>query len=285
MKMPDLRLILLTCTLLLNACSSKAPAPSAGGDGAPARPVDVSRVPDAVPRAEPLSRYGNPSSYEVFGQRYHTLPTSTGHMERGVASWYGTKFHGRRTSSGEAYDMYAMTAAHKTLPLPTYLEVTNLKNGRKVIVKVNDRGPFVDNRIIDLSYAAASRLGILADGTGLVEIRAIDPRESGSVTAQAPARERINLSPIATATAASAPAANPTLFLQVGAFSSRSNAERLRSELERAALGKVEISAFAGLGGPVYRVRIGPLASVEEADRMATALAAYNIDTPRVVID
>ena len=284
MKMLAPRLILLTTVLLLHACSSKVPTQAADQDGAPARPMDVSRVPDAVPRVEPQSRYGNPPSYEVFGQRYHTMSTSTGHVERGTASWYGTKFHGRRTSSGEPYDMYAMTAAHKTLPLPTYVEVTNLRNGRKVIVKVNDRGPFVGNRIIDLSYAAASRLGILADGTGQVEIRAIDPRASGNVTAEAPAREGINLSPISTATAAQS-ATNPTLYLQVGAFSSRGNAERLRSELERAAPGQVRISALAGLNGPVYRVRIGPLTSLEEADRMTTALAAYTIDPPRVVID
>ncbi|MCW9058622.1 MAG: septal ring lytic transglycosylase RlpA family protein [Gammaproteobacteria bacterium] len=284
MKMLDPRLLLLTFALLLSACGSKGPTQSAGGDSAPARPVDVSRVPDAVPRAEPPSRYGNPASYEVFGQRYHTMRTSTGHVERGMASWYGTKFHGRRTSSGEPYDMYAMTAAHKTLPLPTYAEVTNLKNGRKVIVKINDRGPFVGDRIIDLSYAAAARLDILTAGTGLVEVRAIDPQAPAPVTAQAPTRERLQLSPISTATAAAAPA-NPTLFLQVGAFASRDNAERLRAELERAAVGPVQISAIAGLNGPVYRVRIGPLSSVEEADRMVSSLSGHELGQPRVVID
>ena len=285
MRMLDPRLFLLTSLLLLlSACGSKGPTQTAGRDGAPARPVDVSRVPDAVPRVEPPSRYGNPESYEVFGQRYHTLRTSAGYVERGVASWYGTKFHGRRTSSGEPYDMYAMTAAHKTLPLPTYAEVTNLKNGRKVIVKINDRGPFVGNRIIDLSYAAASRLGILADGTGQVEVRAIDPGAPATVTARAPESRPAGLAPIATATAAP-PAANPTLFLQVGAFSSRSNAERLQAELERAAVGPVRISTFSGMNGPVYRVRIGPLASVEEADRMVASLGGHNIDAPRVVID
>jgi rare lipoprotein A len=273
-------LFLLTAALLLAACSSRVPVPPADQDGAPARPMDVSRVPDAVPRHEPPSRYGNPVSYEVFGQRYHTLRSSDGYVERGIASWYGTKFHGRRTSSGEPYDMYAMTAAHKSLPLPTYAEVTNLKNGRKVIVKINDRGPFVGDRIIDLSYAAAARLGILADGTGHVEVRAIDPRGPATVTAQ----ERVTLSPIATASAAAA-TTNPNLFLQVGAFTSRSNAERLQAELERAALGQVHVSAFAGLDGPLYRVRIGPLASLEEADRMAAALATRNIGSPRVVID
>ena len=125
--------------------------------------------------SEPLSRYGNPESYVVYGKTYHTLSSSKGYKERGAASWYGTKFHGKRTSSGEPYDLYAMTAAHKTLPLPTYVEVTNLKNGRTVIVKVNDRGPFHDDRLIDLSYAAAAKLDILPYGTGEVEVRAIDP--------------------------------------------------------------------------------------------------------------
>ena len=284
MGMFDPRLLLLTSVLLLGACSGKAPTPTASGDGPPARPVDVSRVPDAVPRHEPPSRYGNPASYEVFGQRYYTVQSSAGYVERGIASWYGTKFHGRRTSSGEPYDMYAMTAAHKSLPLPTYAEVTNLRNGRKVIVKINDRGPFVGDRIIDLSYAAAARLDILNSGTGLVEVRAIDPLAPSTVTAQAPARDTAPLSPIATASAAPAPV-QPTLFLQVGAFTSRDNAERLRAELQGAAVGPIQISTFQGLQGPVYRVRIGPLASVEEADRMAGSLHAYNIGPPRVVID
>ena len=135
-------------------------------DAAPANPRDVSKVPDAVPRAEPLSRYGNQESYEVYGKTYYTLPTSKGYKAQGKASWYGTKFQGKRTSSGEPYDLYAMTAAHKTLPLPTYVEVTNLKNGRSVIVKVNDRGPFHGDRLIDLSYSAAARLDILQYGTG-----------------------------------------------------------------------------------------------------------------------
>ena len=137
---------------------------SASQDAAPARKVDVSKIPNAVPRHEPKSRYGNPASYVVFGKRYHVMNSSQGFVERGIASCYGTKFHGRRTSSGETYDMYAMTAAHKNLPLPTYVQVTNLKNGKSVVVKVNDRGPFHENRIIDLSYVAAIKLDIVRNG-------------------------------------------------------------------------------------------------------------------------
>jgi rare lipoprotein A len=129
----------------------------------------------APPSAEPLSQYGNPDAYEVFGKRYYPLKSSRGFVETGIASWYGPGFHGRLTSTREIYDMYQMTAAHKLLPLPTYVEVTNLQNGRKIVVKINDRGPFYEDRVIDLSYAAANKLGILYSGTGIVRVRAIDP--------------------------------------------------------------------------------------------------------------
>ncbi len=176
-----LHLSLLLVAIGLSACSkSNVFEPS---DAAPANPRDVSNVQNAVPRTEAHSRYGNPDSYVVYGKRYHTRKSSQGYKEKGGASWYGTKFHGRRTSSGEPYDMYAMTAAHKTLPLPSYVEVTNLDNGRKVIVRVNDRGPFHDGRIIDMSYAAAVKLGMLGKGTAHVEVRAIDPRTQAAAPA------------------------------------------------------------------------------------------------------
>ena len=165
--------VLLFVTLLLGGCGGTAFIEER--DSGPTEHRDLSQVQNAVPRSEPRSRYGNPDSYEVFGKRYYVMDSSKGFSERGIASWYGTKFHGRRTSSGERYDMYAMTAAHKSLPLPTYVRVRNLKNQRSIIVKVNDRGPFHNNRIIDLSYAAAHKLGIAGAGTGLVEIAALDP--------------------------------------------------------------------------------------------------------------
>ena len=145
-------------------------------DGPPDEYVEVDYIPDAVPQVEQRSKYGNPPSYVVNGKRYYTLPSSDGYVKRGIASWYGKKFHGRRTSSWEIYDMYAMTAAHRSLPLPTYVRVRNLDNDREVTVKVNDRGPFHPDRLIDLSYVAAKKLGIIEKGTGLVEVRAIDPR-------------------------------------------------------------------------------------------------------------
>jgi rare lipoprotein A len=139
--------------------------------------VDVSAIPDAVPKMEPLSEEGNPESYVQGGKRYWILPNPYNFRETGLASWYGPKFHGKRTSSGEVYDMYKMTAAHKTLPLPTYVRVTNLSNNKSVILKVNDRGPFKDERIIDLSYVAAKKLAITGNGTAQVEVRVIDPMQ------------------------------------------------------------------------------------------------------------
>lgn len=283
---------LLLIVLALNGCSSgPGERASRDRDGYPDRPPrDVLAIPDAVPKLEPRSRYGNPANYVVFGKRYHVMPTSSGYVERGVASWYGTKFHGQRTSSGEAYDMYAMTAAHKSLPLPTYARVTNLRNGRSVVVKINDRGPFVGNRIIDLSYTAAAKLGILADGTGLVEVRAIDPRRPDSAP---PLMAQTSVTPPAAPPAAppatgyraAAPAGNGGLYLQIGAFLHRDNAEQLRSKLQDVRIPDIHISEGVSNQRPVYRVRIGPLAGVDDADRMAATLSRYGITDPRVVID
>src|SRR3990167_694421 len=162
--------ILSMFALFLAGCFSKA----VKKDGPPNFYVDTSKIPDAIPKQERLANYGNMSVYYVFGKRYHTMKSSRNYDETGTASWYGTKFDARRTSSGERYNMLAMTAAHKTLPLPTYVEVTNLENHRKIIVKVNDRGPFAENRIIDLSYVAARKLGMAGRGTAKVRVRAID---------------------------------------------------------------------------------------------------------------
>ena len=171
-------LAVLTVLGLLSGCSSAPERADAG------LPQGTSQgTPDMVPKVEPRSRYGNPASYVVFGKRYHTKDDSHGHVERGLASWYGPGFHGRRTSSGERYDMYAMTAAHKTLPLPTYAQVTNLENGRSAVVRINDRGPFHGPRVIDLSRAAAAKLGVLAKGTAQVEVKALDPTNPEPATA------------------------------------------------------------------------------------------------------
>jgi rare lipoprotein A len=237
--------------------------------GPPPEDIDVAGLPDAVPRAEPLSKYGNPDSYVVNGRRYHTLKSSDGFVERGIASWYGSKFHGRRTSSGEAYDMYKMTAAHPRLPLPTYVEVENVENGRRAVVKVNDRGPFHQNRVIDLSYAAAKKLGIAERGTGLVEIRAIS------------AGERISPEPeVRIAAKGSAPM---RFYLQVGAFGERRNAERMRDRVKSVVDRLTQVHPGIYDGATVYRVRIGPISDVDVADRIVNALSGIGVTEHFVV--
>lgn len=277
------RLLGLCGTLLIvSGCTTSPSRYSQRHDSAPSRLVDVSAIPDAVPRAEPLSRYGNPDSYVVQGRRYHTLGSPSGYKQRGVASWYGTKFHGHRTSSGEPYDMYQMTAAHKTLPLPSYARVTNLRNGRSVIVKINDRGPFHENRLIDLSYAAAARLDILKHGTGLVEVETIDASEPEPAATRTAAYKTHSGSPSQPKTAA--PVEPPALYLQLGAFAERRNAERLRTTLASARIDGLHISEGLSEATPVYRVRIGPLASVEAADALVQSLHAQGLGPVHLVV-
>ena len=272
--------LLIAVGVLLHGCGSRAPSLPGEQDGPPAQHRDMSHVPDAVPKAEPRSRGGNPASYVVFGKRYHTLSTSSGFTERGIASWYGTKFHGRRTSNGEVYDMYAMSAAHTRLPLPSYVEVVNLENKRRVVVRVNDRGPFHANRIIDLSYAAASRLGMLGKGTALVEIRAIDPRASASTTTDSTRRI-----PAADPPRPSAAAAVPQIYLQAGAFSDGGNAERLRLRLAQGLAHGVRVVPAPAAGGQVHRVQVGPLDSVEAVDQVSAQMHHFGVSQPLVVID
>lgn len=236
----------------------------------------VDRSEKIIPRAEPKSKYGNPSSYVVFGRRYFVLPSAQGYVEQGIASWYGTKFHGRRTSSGETYDMYAMSAAHKTLPLPTYARVTNKRNGRSIIVRINDRGPFHKNRIIDLSYAAATKLRIVTRGTGLVEVRAIDPGAyRGGVKAGAKPKGKI-VDVAEPKLAEETPAAvekEVEIFVQVGAFRVRENAQKLSAQLTALNVGKVGVHVETHEGSPIYKVRIGPLDTVAQADKTVEKLS------------
>lgn len=243
-----------------------------GTDGPPdVTSVDLAAIPDATPRVEPLAARGNPPFYQVDGQRYFVMQSANGHVERGIASWYGTKFHGRLTSSGEPYDMFAMTAAHRTLPLPAYAEVRNLENDRSVVVRINDRGPFAHNRVIDLSYAAAARLDIVGTGTGLVEIRVIDP--------SAPAATAVAGAPTRTGDA------TPRLFVQVGAFASRPNAERVAALLRDARIYNVELSAVPESEPPLWRVRVGPLPGVDELDAASVRVVESGFPEARVVID
>jgi rare lipoprotein A len=236
----------------------------------PPSEADTDSIPDAVPRDEPMSRYGNPESYVVLGKRYRTLKRADGFKQRGIASWYGNEFHGRRTSSGEIYDMYRMTAAHAELPLPSYVEVTNLENGRRAVVRVNDRGPFHSNRVIDLSYVAAKKLDMIGNGTAFVELRAVSgPR--------APALTERGVTPPAMG-AGPAPAVAGAMYLQVGAFRDSHNAEALRARLQGRLASPVEVKQSIDAGKPLFRVQIGPIADVPSADGLVAALKRIGID-------
>ncbi len=272
-----------------------APAPRAGGyylDDGPGEnpPADLDSIPEPTPRLEPLQR-GTGRPYVVMGRSYTPMTSLQPYKARGIATWYGRRYHGRQTSSGEIYDMYGMTAAHPILPIPSYARVTNLVNGKSVIVRINDRGPFVEGRIIDLSYTAAYKLGVLASGSAWVEVESIIPDAAGTLVAAAPAPRPAPVPeedpaadpgttiPIAAAPvmAEPPPAAAPDAavtagaagyYLQFGAFGSRENAEsylaRLKAQLDW--LSQV-LQVFARDG--LFRVRAGPYPSQAEAQRIA----------------
>lgn len=253
--------------------------------------IDVSKIPDAVPKDEPRSKYGNPASYVVNGRTYHVMKSGSGYIERGIASWYGEKFHGRRTSSGETYDMYGMTAAHKSLPLPSYVEVTNLQTGRKVVVKVNDRGPFHENRVIDLSWTAASKLGILGKGTGLVEVKTVGPgyKSAAPLIAAEPTGPR---APVAEATiqvsnTVSMPVNTPVsnFYIQVGAYSQLANAQRMYDKLGALGSDRLLLNETTVNGRQIYRVRIGPLDDVTLADQIVSRLGSLGIHEHQITTD
>jgi len=283
----------------LTACFSAPPRPAPTVPTAPVTPPPKpDSIPEVIPRIEPRARSGNPPFYDVFGKRYYVLSSSVGYRERGVASWYGPGFHNVRTSIGEPYDMYGMTAAHKTLPLPAYVRVTNLQNGRSVVVRVNDRGPFVGNRIIDLSYSAAAKLDMLRNGTAMVEVRTIDPSVPPAITASAtpaPAAAPPAVAPAATAPGTATPtagsgvtspaAAATALFVQAGAFSDPANAERLAEKLRGGNYGKVIVRDDQIAGRRMYRVRIGPVPSVAEFDRVVAALERAGINDAHLALD
>ena len=234
-------------------------------------PSYIYTMPEPVPKAEPRSLYGNKSPYTVLGQTYRVLPTARGYDERGIASFYGNKFDGYKTSSLENYDMYKFTAASKVLPLPSYARVTNLSNGKSVIVRVNDRGPFHENRIIDLSYAAAVRIGIWPKGTGLVEVQGIDPSDPGAEP-----------SPPAPVTSAGG---SPGIYLQVGAFSDPANAERVAARLRQANFASVQVEQVQVDGRTIRRVRVGPLDSVDRADEVTRRIENMGLPRPQVAVN
>ena len=271
------RAALVIALLLLAACKATPPRPAPPPQPVPPPPADVTRIPDAVPRVEPRSRNGNPPFYEVDGRRYFVLGSNAGYLERGVASWYGPTFHGGRTATGDTYDMYAMTAAHKTLPLPCYVQVTNLSNARSVVVRVNDRGPFVANRLIDLSYSAAARLDMIRNGTALVEVRSVEA-QAGAPPAQSPPAP-------APTTAPAAVTKVETLYVQAGAFADPANSERLLQKLRAAGIGPAFVRSDQLSGKTLYRVRVGPVPSVAEFDRLVEELKGVGVEDARLALD
>ena len=259
---------------------ASAPTPQAAGayykdDGPGDRvPPGLEQVPDAVPRIEPLHRFAN-RPYEVFGRQYVPVASARGFRERGVASWYGRRYHGQKTSSGEVYDMYAMTAAHPTLPIPSYVRVTNLSNGRSVVVRVNDRGPFHADRVIDLSYTAALKLGYVQQGSTPVEVEGMQPGAAAPAAVIAPAT---NAEPAPVP----APAAVRGTFLQLGAFAARHNADAFRARVHRE-LAWLSEAIHVVPGGGLYRLHLGPYADASAARAVAERIRSELNVTPSVV--
>jgi rare lipoprotein A len=302
---------LCACAALLAACSSApkkesptAPPPSAKyykNDGpGDSPPSNLDSIPDATPRLEPLNRFAN-RPYTVLGKDYVPATTLRAYKERGIASWYGRMFHGQKTSIGETYDMYAMSAAHPTLPLPSYARVTNVATGKSVIVRVNDRGPFLQGRIIDLSYAAANRVGIASKGSGEVEVEAIIPGEGGTLVAAAPlppvmaaatptlpATSGVTTAPLRTveppqgapASIVEPPRAAPVSLeasggfaVQLGAFQNFNNAQTFLARVQPQ-LATAQVEPKVREAGGLYRVYVGPYPDRDEARRVADRLTS-----------
>lgn len=265
-------------------------------DGGPAIPPDVSHLVEPVPTDEPRARYGNRSPYTVLGKSYQVMEDAEGYVERGIASWYGAKFHGRATSSLEPYDMYQFSAAHKSLPLPTHVRVTHLENGRSVVVRVNDRGPFHEGRVIDLSYAAAVKLGVHVNGTAPVEVRTLKPgaavppppaampseqawaaARSGGVPASSGSRRTTTVSVPATA------ANRGPVWLQVASFGEKENAQRLVERLRVEKISDTDIQRARVSGRTVYRVRVGPFASQARSQATSERLHGMGLGVPTLI--
>lgn len=322
----DTSLKLIGCAalgLLLASCSSSRPAQQSGNvvkakpgldinrahkDGAPWWDVDVTKIPDATPTVHTGNYKANP--YTVLGKTYFPIQDSRNYRAEGTASWYGTKFHGQNTANGEVYDLYGMSAAHKTLPLPAYVKVTNLDNHRSVILRVNDRGPFYSDRIIDLSYAAAKKLGYAETGTARVRVEGIDPKQwwaqrgqpapmvldqpqvaqtqafstsTGAVEQWTPPPQQHAAAAVPVQIASNSGPASNGLYLQVGAFANPDAAELLRSKLSGMVSAPVFISSIVRNQQTLHRVRMGPINSQGEAQKMQDSVRLANLGQAKVV--
>ena len=254
------------CLLILSleACSSTSTSSNyryhLRHDKAPCFRINTNRIPNAVPKAEPLSKRGNPRSYVVFGRRYYVMKSARGYHARGIASWYGMKFHDFQTSNGEIYNVAGMTAAHKTLPLPTFLQVTNLRNGKKIIVKVNDRGPFVNNRLIDLSYAAAKKLDMTGTGTAPVSIVAITPGITRLASNPTSIRRESYDGYHQTK--------KPAPYIQLGLFKQRASAQKLAVLVKQWTRSPVNVKTTSIHKRSYYQVVIGPLLNSKSSQQL-----------------
>ena len=248
------RLAFIIVTLLVSGCGIFT-----ARDSAPPITLDPDNIADAIPKREPITTAGNRSPYKVLGKTYHIRPEVGGYVEEGIGSWYGTKFHGRKTSNGEIYSLYKATAAHKTLPIPCYAKVTNLENGREIIVRVNDRGPFHEGRIIDLSYAAAVKLGYDKQGTARVRVEAIDPASLSGLNY------------------------GQRYYLQAGSFKSLISAQNFRDKLQRETGTTVSVMTSDIPG--FYRVLLGPFTDYAKVEQLDGELRARNLATPRVITE
>lgn len=276
---------MVLAAVVLAACGTRpvresavrpSPAPKPGGgyyqnDGPGANPpADLDNIPDAAPRVEPLHRFAN-RPYTVLGRDYVPLTALREYKERGIASWYGRQFHGQKTATGETYDMYGMTAAHPTLPIPSYARVTHVVTGKSVIVRVNDRGPFLNGRVIDLSYAAAYRLGIAQRGSGEVVVEALIPGAATTtlIAASTPPAPIAPVQPIAGEPPANTPVRQDAsgVYLQLGAFANYANAENFLQHVQSQVVWLGETAAVAQREG-LYRVQMGPYPDEREARRV-----------------
>ncbi len=241
-------------------------------DSGPGEEVDLSHIPDAVPRKEARTIAGNKNPYTVLGKTYHLIKDESSYKEKGYASWYGKKFNGYKTSNGEIYDMYAMTAAHKTLPIPSYVRVTNLQNGKTVVVRVNDRGPFHEGRIVDLSYAAAQRIGINKTGTGFVEVEIVMPNDPPAIPRRADQGPAVvNDSKLPDNT-----------YLQIAAFSNRDAAKNFAAALATQ-MSLLPVVHSQMQPKEIHRVRVGPFKTNQELQLARQELAKNNFTDVHLV--
>ncbi len=282
-----IRVISLIAVLGLIAACSSTPAPSSGAAGsrysiaqdrAPSTNLSVAEIAEVIPQPLQRTMAGNRSPYSVLGKTYHVLGTEAGYSERGIASWYGEKFHGHKTSNGEVFDMYQASAAHKSLPIPSFLRVTNLDNNRSIVVRVNDRGPFHGNRLIDLSYAAALKLGYADRGTARVQLEAI--------IADGRAQDRSSSGAEATVTQSLTVGARVEKYIQVGAFSDLGRARELSRQLRQLTSKPVIIRSIESqASGVLHRVRVGPVSDPGEIRHISQSVVAANLGSPYTVTE